>query len=129
MVALVEAWDETRPNVDLFYCFRGQSEAPHLDELKAMTAELANITLHTIDSSQGQRLSGQTIANVCGEGLKKHSVLFCGPSSMRDMLKNELKEYGVSQRHFHFEEFEIRTDFWPISLLNTKVRSWLNKFW
>lgn len=121
MVALLESWDETKPAVNLFYCFRGKANAAHLDELSDMAQALPNVTLHAIDSAQGNRLSGQAIATEFGAELSKQSVLYCGPAGLRNALKAELKDAGLSARHFHYEEFEIRTDFWPISLINQKI--------
>jgi predicted ferric reductase len=121
LVALFETWDETKPQVDLFYCIRGTENAPHLDALKAQADLLPNANLHIIDSAHDPRLSAEHIALICGNDLSKHRVLFCGPKSMRDTLRSRLTEYGLRKRHFHYEEFEIRTDIWPISLINAKI--------
>jgi len=122
MVALLDSWDETKSEVNLFYCFRSPENAPHLDELSDMAQALPNVKLHTIDSDHGNRLSGQAIASAFGTSLSKHSVLYCGPASLRNTLKTDLKNAGLGSRHFHYEEFEIRTDFWPISLINQKIK-------
>lgn len=119
--ALLDTWDETRPQVDLFYCIRGTANAPHLDELVAQVDLLPNAKLHVVDSIHDPRLTADHILQICGNDLSKHRLLFCGPTSMRNKLRSGLAEYGLRKRHFHYEEFEIRTEIWPISLMNAKV--------
>jgi len=126
-VALLDTWNGTKPQVDLFYCVRDTQIAPHLETLIASTDNLPNANLHVISSANGTRLTGQYIASICGTNLSKHRALFCGPSPMRDQLKTSLSEFNLKRRQFHYEEFEIRTDIWPISLINTKVKSFLKK--
>jgi predicted ferric reductase len=123
--ALLETWDETKPHVDLFYCFRGTDNAPHLDTLIAQAAVLPNVEIHPIDSNTDGRLTPEKIISTCGADLSKHALLYCGPKQMRDNLRNSLSEYGLSKRRFHYEEFEIRTDIWPISWINANAHNFI----
>jgi predicted ferric reductase len=126
--ALLETWDETKPQVDLFYCFRGTEHAPHLDTLVEQATSLPNVNLHIVDSNIDDRLTAEKITNICGPDLSKHRLLYCGPSTMRDSLKSDLSENGLRKRQFHYEEFEIRTDIWPISLINAKVQKFIMSY-
>ena len=123
--ALLETWDDTKPHVDLFYSFRGTENAPHLDALIAQSTALPNVTLHAIDTKHYGRLTAAKITAASGTDLSKHILLYCGPKQMRNSLKSDLSEFGLRKRRFHYEEFEIRTDVWPISWINAKVYKYI----
>ena len=128
LVALLETWDQTKPQLNLFYCFRGTQNAPHLDAMAERATALPNVQLHITDTDIDGRLTAEKIATACGTNLSKHHLLYCGPTAMRETLKTDLLDHGLRKRHFHYEEFEIRTDIWPISLINTKVRKFISSF-
>ncbi|MEP5001327.1 MAG: hypothetical protein ABJT05_03410, partial [Paracoccaceae bacterium] len=95
--------------VDLFYCVKSQSTAPHLVEIEAIATENSNLNLHVIASNQGQRLSAEVVANTVQGDLSQMKLSFCGPVSLRKALQQGLGQYGIKARRFHFEEFEFRT--------------------
>ncbi|MEO9819533.1 MAG: ferric reductase-like transmembrane domain-containing protein [Paracoccaceae bacterium] len=95
--------------VDLFYCVKSESAAPHLAEIKAIAKENSNLNLHVIASNQGLRLSAEIVANTVKGDLSKMKLSFCGPVSLRKALQQGLGQYGITARRFHFEEFEFRT--------------------
>lgn len=108
-LAWAHALDPNGAPVDLFFCVKSRSLAPHLTELEALEAAKQNLNLHLIDSSQGQRLSADRIAETVQADLSQSKVSFCGPASLRAALQNGLRRFGVTSRRFHFEEFEFRT--------------------
>ena len=95
--------------VDFFYCIRGRDSAPHLAEIEARAAQLDNLNLHIIDSSQTGRLTASAIVEKSGADMKKASAFFCGPEVMRNGLIRDLQSHGLRKSQFHFEEFEIRS--------------------
>ena len=95
--------------VDFFYCIRGRDSAAHLDEIEARAAELPNLNLHIVDSSETGRLTAAKIAEKAGPDLKKSSAFFCGPEVMRNALIRDLQSHGMRKTRFHYEEFEIRS--------------------
>ena len=107
------AWADALPSdadrVDLFYCVKSRTDAPHLAELEEIAKAKPNLNLHMIVSSEGQRLSADLITQSTEMDLSKAKVSFCGPVSLRRALQKGLNRYGVSARRFQFEEFEFRT--------------------
>lgn len=94
--------------VHLFYCVRDESEAIHLDELKSAEA-IDGFHFHLIQSQKTGRLTADKIAEMIGADLSSCRAYYCGPQAMRISLSNGLAQYGLSKRHFHYEEFEIRS--------------------
>ena len=97
------------PKVDLFYCVPNRESAAHLDELVALDNRLSNFTLHLMESKQGQRLNADKIIQVLGDRWPRVRVAYCGPATLREAIKTGLKEKGLSNSRFYYEEFEIRT--------------------
>ena len=95
--------------VDWFYCIRSLDQAPHLQEITEIADRKANLNLHLIVSSQGDRISAKQIASIVSADLSKTKVSFCGPVSMRRELQTGLRRHGVTPRNFQYEEFEFRT--------------------
>ncbi len=108
-VALSEALAANQKKVTLIYSVSDRSNAAHLEILESISGQNKNFTLVLWDSREMGRLTAEKIADLVGESLKQATVSFCGPSSMRKTLQQELKGYGVSPRRFRFENFEIRT--------------------
>ncbi|WCN11097.1 ferric reductase-like transmembrane domain-containing protein [Marinomonas mediterranea] len=95
--------------VHLFYCYRKERDAIHLDELKTIALEKPNLKLHCIDSSQGMRINAELIRSKLPTSWPKVFVSFCGSKSMRRDLLLNLRKLGLNGRRFHYEEFEIRS--------------------
>lgn len=125
--ALMAAWEEDQAPVDMFYVYRDAKSAAHLDELKARAAQLSNVTLHCIETHNGKRPDAEMIAQMATHPLKNAKVLYCGPAGLRDALSKDLRAHGVSRRRFHYEEFEIRSDFWPLDRINVPAKAWIAK--
>ncbi len=107
-VALAQAMTETADPVTMIYCIRDAASAAHVDELTRLAAENPNLTLVLWQSRERGRFSAKAMTEFVGE-LSTKKVLFCGPVAMRRDLSRTLPTLGVSQKNFHYEEFEIRT--------------------
>lgn len=94
--------------VTLIYSVRSRQLAAHIDELEALAAKHNNFTLVLRETASEGRLTPADVASLAGD-LKKTHVLYCGPSTLRQSIWNELKGQGLSARRFHYERFEIRT--------------------
>ncbi|MGC1430007.1 MAG: ferric reductase-like transmembrane domain-containing protein, partial [Albidovulum sp.] len=104
-----EALDAEADHVDMLYCARSKNDAPHLSEIEAIAAAKPNLSLHVMLSSEGQRISGDGVAETVGSNLTNAKIAFCGPLSLRQSLQSSLRTHGVTPRNFHYEEFEFRT--------------------
>jgi predicted ferric reductase len=104
-----EALDARSQQVDLFYCARSRSDAPHLPEIEEIAAAKPNLNLHVMLSSETRRITADHVADVVGVHLGKAKIAFCGPVSLRRGLQSDLRTHGVTARNFHYEEFEFRT--------------------
>lgn len=104
-----EALNAEADHVDMFYCARSRNDAPHLSEIEAIAAAKPNLSLHVMLSSEGQRISGDGVAETVGSILINSKIAFCGPLVLRQSLQSTLRTYGVTPRNFHYEEFEFRT--------------------
>lgn len=94
----------------LIYCIRTRSQAPHLERIERLVAANPRLRLHIVDTSQGPRLTANTVAALVGEDvLAEAKVAYCGPTGLREALRADLRTYGVTARRFHFEAFEFRT--------------------
>ncbi len=121
-VAWAQALEPDHPPIDLFFCVRGQEAAAHLDELKLIAASDPRFTVHMVDSTAGDRLTSEGIAETVS--LADAQVHFCGPEGMRETLRTGLCERGLRSSCFHYEMFEIRSGLglrrlaqWLVSLL------------
>lgn len=108
-VAWAEALDADAPPVWLFYCVKSKVQAAHIDALEAIAAGNANFTLVVIQSGIDPRLTAQHIADQVDGAIADAMVAFCGPKPMREALQQGFEALGLPRRHFHFEEFEIRS--------------------
>ncbi|MEL7466846.1 MAG: ferric reductase-like transmembrane domain-containing protein [Pseudomonadota bacterium] len=108
-VALAEALSDGDGPVQLIYAVRTLDDAAHVRHLHDIAAGKANLDLTIWESAERGRLDPDSIAEISGHTLADCRVLFCGPGDMRRALAVGLQRHGVSQRRFHYEEFEIRT--------------------
>ncbi|TDP01210.1 ferredoxin reductase family protein [Marinomonas balearica] len=114
--------------VHLFYSFKEESHAMHLDELRSIAREKPNFKLHCLESSQGERLSTALITQKLKGSWPKISVSFCGPKAMRQDLLSNLRKQGLSGRRFYYEEFEIRSGIGLMKLIRWGNRLFKSRF-
>ena len=108
-MALAEGLGDTTDPTTLIYCIRNRKDAAHLSAFEAIAKKTKGLELITWQSADRGRLGAAQIVELVGDDLKKSTVSFCGPSSMRKSLMKGLKPYGVTARRFRYENFEIRT--------------------
>lgn len=101
-MAWLDGLPKEGPQVDLIYTFRGEVSAPHLQKIKRLSEIHPRVTLHLVDTVKSPRLDAKYVRDLIGT--RAVSVSFCGPKRLRQELRGI-----VPARHFHFEEFEIRT--------------------
>ena len=88
---------------------RNHEDAAHLSELEALAEAKPNLTIELWESKERGRLGAQQVAEIAGDSIRGARVSFCGPVEMRTALGDGLRRYGVAQKDFHYEAFEIRT--------------------
>lgn len=107
------AWAEARtpqsPIVDLIYCVRDRSIAPHLSHLESLAEGDAGLCLHVHETATHGHLSTENIVSLTGLQPAQMHVSFCGPASMRKAICKDLTVQGLIARKFAYEEFEIRS--------------------
>ena len=109
-LAWAQALPESGAPVTLIYCVRDESEAAHLDELRALAKARPGLRLVLHSSRDKGRLTPEAVAAAAGtDRLDKAAVAFCGPAAMRKSLSEGLRRMGLPQSRFHYEEFEIRS--------------------
>ncbi|GAA6180329.1 ferric reductase-like transmembrane domain-containing protein [Shimia sp. NS0008-38b] len=107
-VALAQALAEDGPQVTLVYSVRDTNGAAHIAELQNLAASKANLSLVVWQTSELGRFSASALPDIVPDCTNR-KALFCGPVQMRRALSSDLPKYGIAQKDFHFEEFEIRT--------------------
>ncbi len=107
-VSLAQSLTADAAPVTLIYCARDRESAAHLQELETLAASNPKFELIFWSSQERERLSATGLAAEITD-LSHRKVLFCGPVQMRRELAKTLPKQGVSQKDFHYEEFEIRT--------------------
>jgi predicted ferric reductase len=95
--------------VKLYYCVRERDDIPYAIELERIAEDSGNLELVIVNSNEGMRLTPERIATDLGGSLPQAHVFFCGPVSMRSVLKSGLIQKGLRASRFHFEQFEMRT--------------------
>lgn len=108
--------------VHLVYCVRDASDAAHLDALREAAQNHSSFTLHLFESSKGQRLTTDSLAERVDVDWRQTRVAYCGPEALRETLRKGLIAKGLKRRHFAFEAFEIRS-----GLGVRKLAGWLIK--
>lgn len=124
-----QALPANAPAVDLFYCVKSRSQAPHIEKVAALADEMPNLNLHLVVSNEGQRLTARAISDAVSDELTTVRVSFCGPKFMRTGLQRDLRGFGLSARQFHFEEFEFRSGIGLAGLVKAIIKPLLRKDW
>ncbi len=118
------AWLEqgTTAEVVFYYSYKGQQQAPHLQQVQQLCDSSDNIKLVLVDTSIRNRLNSAEIADQATM-LASSRVYYCGPKKMRENLQQGLNSAGLRYSRFHFEEFELRSsvDLRPILAVAGKL--------
>ncbi len=95
----------------VFYAVKSQADAPGLDRLQEAAAG-GHIRLHVYDSSAGQRLSVDVIANIVGAvNIVGAHVALCGPAGLVRAVRQGTADLGA--RSIEVEDFDFRQGFGP----------------
>lgn len=90
--------------VDLFYGFADERDAPFLDELRTLADANPALRVHFVDERVDGFMSAASIKAAIGP-LERCEFLLCGPSVMMHALRDQLTDAGVARAQVHFEEF------------------------
>ncbi|WP_197283509.1 ferredoxin reductase family protein [Mycobacterium sp. Marseille-P9652] len=94
-------------DVDLFYCYPTQGQAPFLDELLARAATTPGLRVHAVEEDREGLLTAKQIAARIGS-LQGREFLLCGPVAMMEALRQQLHHEGVTHARIHVEELAYR---------------------
>lgn len=94
-------------NIDLFYCYPTQGQAPFLEELLARAATTPGLRVHAVGEDREGSLTAKQIAARIGS-LHGREFLLCGPVAMMYTLRQQLHHEGVAHDWIHLEELAYR---------------------
>lgn len=96
-------------DVDLVWAFPTDDSAPFVDELRRLAADRPHLRIHARSDETFPFLSAHTLRTICddspGNPLNDREILMCGPAPMRDALRSQLLEAGITPSRIHDEEF------------------------
>jgi predicted ferric reductase len=92
------------PAVDLYYCVEHADEAHFLDELRAVAARRADFRVVLVPRDEAGFLTAERLAHETAD-LAARDVLICGPPTMIDSLRSQLRGRGMPGERIHAEEF------------------------
>lgn len=96
--------------IDFWYCTRTAQENMFPENLDSLCKK-ANVILRPLVADHNELLTAEIIhqtLNQKGMGLDDVSVWFCGPKGFGKALRHGLKSLGLSEQHFHAENFHFR---------------------
>ncbi|EAU0649701.1 iron reductase [Salmonella enterica] len=90
--------------IDLWYCV-GQHDDLQYPVNLDLLCTAAGVTLHRIDA--GMKLEAKHIMMESDNSQNVH-VWFCGPAGFAKSLLSGLQKYGISEKAFHYDRFNMR---------------------
>lgn len=93
----------------LYYCVPTAADALRVEEFEGAAKRVENFDFSLAASREGKRLTAQQIVDELEGDIGEAHVYFCGPTGMRDVLKQGLVNHGLRPSQFHYEEFEMRS--------------------
>lgn len=94
-------------DIDLFYCYPTQGQAPFLEELLARAATTPGLRVHAVGEDHEGLLTAKQIGARIGS-LHGREFLLCGPVAMMHTLRQQLHHEGVAHDRIHLEELAYR---------------------
>lgn len=98
---------DTTPSTDLHYCLRNAQKDPFIDRIRQLCEALPSVRLHVHQSEKGDYFNAEKLAQTLAQK-DRTSIWFCGPTSLADNLKSNLKKWWSGKFTFHQEAFEMR---------------------
>ncbi len=96
---------EFKPDVDLYYSIRNESEAGFVPRLQELVNQLSNVRLHMHYSDKMGLLTADKLSI---DADHRQSIWFCGSNVFSHDLKTALSKQNFPMKHFHQEVFVIR---------------------
>jgi predicted ferric reductase len=96
--------DDSRLDVDFYYCVERAEEAHFLDELRTIAGGRPGFRVALVSRDQDGFLSVDRLAAE-QDDLEHTDVLICGPPAMIESLRAQLVAAGVPPQQIHAEEF------------------------
>jgi predicted ferric reductase len=106
---MVNSLHQLPKEIHLIYSVKTRSEMIEKSVLKNyLPKQFKNFTFvpYITDEQDGEYLDVEFIEKLVGE-LKNKEIFLCGPPSMMNSLKVQLREKGVGKHKIHSEEFTI----------------------
>jgi predicted ferric reductase len=94
------------PAVDFYYCVEHEPEAHFLDEIRSIARERDNFRVAVVPRDRDGFLTAERLAAE-NEDLASADVLVCGPPTMIESLRSQLKARGMPGSQIHAEEFNF----------------------
>jgi predicted ferric reductase len=91
---------------DIYYSVKNKDEAVFLDELENIAKKNKNLKVIPVFTSEQGFITAEII-NTKTKNLLEKEILICGPPSMMQSLRKQLKEKGVKNNKIHNEEFQL----------------------
>jgi predicted ferric reductase len=103
-LSMVRSLDGAEPAVDFYYCVEHEPEAHFLDELRSIAGARDDFRVVLVPRDTDGLLTAERIASE-NEDLASADVLICGPPTMIDSLRSQLRARGIPGERIHAEEF------------------------
>ncbi|NLY34720.1 MAG: ferric reductase [Alcaligenaceae bacterium] len=97
----------TIPATDLHYCLRNADNDPFINRIRQFCEALPSVSLHVHQSEKGEYFTAEKLAQTLQQK-DRTSIWYCGPTSLADSLKSNLKKWWHGKFTFHQEAFEMR---------------------
>ncbi len=100
---------ENPPRLMLLWTLSWKKDMFLEDELKSLQDRIANLQVHICYTRElgGRRLDQEQLEQLLGSVPQKTQFFICGPETMMDQTKNNLKNLGVAPRHIYGERFSL----------------------
>jgi predicted ferric reductase len=105
-LSMARSLDGDGPAVDFYYCVEHEPEAHFLDEIRAIAREREDFRVAVVPRDREGVLTGERLAAENAD-LASADVLICGPPTMIESLRSQLKARGLPVLQFHAEEFSF----------------------
>jgi predicted ferric reductase len=108
----------------LIHLVRHREDAPHWDEVHKLALNNPKLTTTLWTSSELGRFSPDRIPEIVKDFPSDYDIRYCGPEGLRKEIQEKLPSLGLSESHFFFEHFKIRSDI-GITEQISKIIKWI----
>ncbi len=104
-LGFLRQWQVNTPTT-LIYLYRGEQDAAYLDELMALSASCAELSLQAEETGSGLPNLNSLLPEA--DALANHECYLCGPPGLIEAISRILLERNVPVERIHFEHFDFR---------------------